>query len=87
MSTAFEAAPFRKLTALRADLFFVQIVSRNWQAKRYALGPMAPLNLRLAGGRLCQQERGDVDGVGCSVPPLGMRRGVVARALRGPLLQ
>ena len=55
MSTAFEAAHFRKLTALRADLFFVQIVSRNWQAKRCAFGPMAPLNLRLAGVLLCQQ--------------------------------
>ena len=49
------------LTALRADLFIAQIVSRNWQAKRYALGPMAPLNLRLAGGRLRQQKRSDVD--------------------------
>ena len=63
MSTAFEAAPFRRLTALRADLFFVQIVSRNWLPNRYALGPMAPLNLRLAGVLLCQQERRDVDGV------------------------
>jgi len=48
---------------------------------------MAPLNLRFAGGLLRQQERGDVDGVGCSVPPLVMQRGVVARALRGPFLQ
>ena len=64
MSTAFEAAPFRKLTALRADLVIAQIVSRNWQAKRYAFGPMAPLNLRFAGGRLCHQKRGDIDGVG-----------------------
>ena len=61
MSTAFEAAPFRRLTAFRADLFFAQIVSRNWQAKRCALGPMAPLNLRFACGLLCQQERRDVD--------------------------
>ena len=66
MSTAFEAAPFRKLTALRADLFIAQIVSRNWLPNRSAFGPMAPLNLRFAGGRLCQQERRDVDGVGCS---------------------
>jgi len=86
MSTAFEAAPFRKLTALRADLFFVQIVSRNWLPKRCALGPMAPLNLRFAGGLLCQQKRGDVDGVGGSVPPLVIPRGVVDRALRGPFL-
>jgi hypothetical protein len=55
-----------KLTALRADLFIAQIVSRNWLPKRCALGPMAPLNLRLAGGLLCQQERGDIDGVGRS---------------------
>jgi hypothetical protein len=63
MSTAFEAAPFRKLTALRADLFIAQIVSRNWLPKRCALGPMAPLNLRFAGGLLSQQKRGDIDGV------------------------
>ena len=86
MSTAFEAAPFRKLTALRADLFIAQIVSRNWLPKRYAFGPMAPLNLRFAGGLLCQQKRGDVDGVGGSVPPLVIPRGVVDRALRGPFL-
>ena len=86
MSTAFEAAPFRKLTALRADLFIAQIVSRNWLPKRCAFGPMAPLNLRFAGGLLCQQERRDVDGVGCSVPPLVIQRGVDDRALRGPLL-
>lgn len=53
----------QSLTALRADLFFAQIVSRNWLPKRCALGPMAPLNLRFAGGLLRQQERGDVDGV------------------------
>ena len=63
MSTAFEAAPFRKLTALRADLFIAQIVSRNWQAKRCAFGPMAPLNLRFAGGLLREEEGCDVDGV------------------------
>ncbi len=51
------------LTALCADRSIAQIVSRNWLPKRYALGPMAPLNLRFAAGRLCQQERGDVDGV------------------------
>ena len=49
------------LTALRADLFFAQIVSRNWLPKRCAFGPMAPLNLRFAGGLLSQQERRDVD--------------------------
>ncbi len=49
------------LTALRADLFIAQIVSRNWLPNRYALGPMAPLNLRFAGGLLSQQERRDVD--------------------------
>ena len=63
MSTAFEAAPFRKLTALRADLFFVQIVSRNWLPKRCAFGPMAPLNLRFAADRLREEEGCDVDGV------------------------
>ena len=63
MSTAFEAAPFRKLTALRADLFIAQIVSRNWLPKRYAFGPMAPLNLRFAGGLLNQKKRSDVYGV------------------------
>jgi len=66
MSTAFEAAPFRRLTARCADRFIAQIVSLNWPPKRCALGPMAPLNLRFAGGRLSQQERSDVDGVGCS---------------------
>ena len=44
------------------DLFSrKQIVSHDRQPKRYAFGPMAPLNLRFAGGRLCQQERRDVD--------------------------
>ena len=86
MSTAFEAAPIRRLTALRADLFIAQIVSRNWQGKRCAFGPMAPLNLRFAAGLLRQQKRGDVDGVGCSVPPLVIQRRVNDRALRGPLL-
>jgi len=63
MSTAFEAAPFRRLTALCADRSIAQIVSRNWLPKRSAFGPMAPLNLRFAGGLLRQQKRGDVDGV------------------------
>ena len=51
------------LTALRADRFIAQIVSRNWQAKRFAFGPMAPLNLRFASGLLREEEGGDVDGV------------------------
>ena len=67
MSTALDAACLRSgcdqelLTALRADLFIAQMVSRNWLPKRCAFGPMAPLNLRFAGGLLSQQERRDVD--------------------------
>ena len=55
-------------------------------AKRYVFGVMPPLNLRFAGGLLREEEGCDVDGVGCRVPPLGMRGGGVDRALRGPLL-